>query len=122
MTLTLLRLMAAAAHTNEISPPPNGTSAPATKLRATFEMLPPDHEELVELSANLPLMEELAATTRGQVFTPDQAAELVEKLIAQTATVEHRVDRPFRKSWLTLLLILGLLSAEWGLRKWAGLP
>jgi len=101
---------------------PPGPDGRATKLRATFEMLPPDHEELVELSANLPLLEELAATTRGQVFTPDQAAELVEKLIAQTATVEHRVDRPFRKSWLTLLLILGLLSAEWGLRKWAGLP
>jgi len=71
---------------------------------------------------SLSLLEELAATTKGQVFTPDQAAELLEKLIAQTATVEHRVDRPFRKSWLTLIVILGLLSAEWGLRKWSGLP
>ncbi len=101
---------------------PPGPDGRATKLRSTFEMLPPDNEELVELSANLPLLEELAATTKGQVFTPDQAAELLEKLIAQTATVEHRVDRPFRKSWLTLIVILGLLSAEWGLRKWSGLP
>jgi hypothetical protein len=101
---------------------PPGPDGRATKLRATFDVLPPDNEELVELSANLPLLEELAATTKGQVFTPDQVAELLEKLATQSATVDHRVDRPFRKSWWTLIVILALLSAEWGLRKWSGLP
>ena len=100
---------------------PVGTDGRAEKLRSPFEVLPDDGEELLELSADYPLLEELATATGGKVYTPDTLDELVERLQNQTATVEHRTVRPFRQSWWTLGVILLLLSAEWGLRKWNGL-
>ena len=39
-----------------------------------------------------------------------------------TAVREEVVSRPARQSWWTLGLFVLLLAAEWGLRKWAGLP
>ncbi len=100
---------------------PVGTDGRAGKLRSLFEVLPADGEELLELSADYPLLEELATVTGGKVYTPETLDELVERLQTQTATVEHRTVRPVRQSWWTLVVILLLLSAEWGLRKWNGL-
>jgi hypothetical protein len=90
--------------------------------RSAFEVLPPDNEELTELSADMPLLEEIAKSTGGKVYTPDKVNELLEKLSAQVAKVESASRHPARKSWITLVVVLGLLAAEWGLRKWAGLP
>jgi hypothetical protein len=101
---------------------PPGPDGRATRLRSTFEVLPPDNEELVELSADLPLLEEIARTTGGKVYTPDKVRELIDQLAAKLATVETQTEYPARKSWLTLAVVLALLAAEWGLRKWAGLP
>ena len=101
---------------------PVGADGRATTLRSTFEVLPPDNEELVELSADMPLLDEIAKSTGGKVYTPDEVAELIEKLSAQVAKVEMNTEYPARKSWLTLVIVLALLSLEWGLRKWAGLP
>ena len=100
---------------------PVGTDGRAGKLRSPFEVLPADGEELLDLSADYPLLEELATATGGKVYTPETLDELVGRLQTQTATVEHRTVRPFRQSWWTLGVILLLLSAEWGLRKWNGL-
>lgn len=101
---------------------PVGPDGRATKLRSTFEVLPPDNEEVVELSADLPLLEELAAASGGKVYRPDEADALIEQLSGKVARVDTRTEYPARKSWLTLILVLALLAAEWGLRKWAGLP
>jgi hypothetical protein len=101
---------------------PVGADGRATRLRSTFEVLPPDNEELVELSADLPLLESIAKTTGGAVYTADKLKGLIDRLSAQKATVDMHTVHPARKSWLTLLLVLALLAAEWGLRKWAGLP
>ncbi len=100
---------------------PAGPDGRATKLRSPFEVLSDDQEELLDLSANFPLLEELATATGGKVYTPETIGELIERLQSETATVEYRTARPFRQSWWVLGLILGLLSAEWGLRKWNGL-
>jgi hypothetical protein len=43
-------------------------------------------------------------------------------LSKQTAVRESHVDRPLRMSWWILGAFLLLLTLEWGLRKWAGLP
>jgi hypothetical protein len=101
---------------------PVGPDGRATPLRSTFEVLPPDNEELVELSADLPVLDEIARATGGQVYTPDKVKELLDRLSAQTATVETNTEYPARRSWVTLALVLALLAVEWGLRKWAGLP
>ncbi len=101
---------------------PVGSDGQPSKLRSTFEVLPPDNEEVVELSADLPLLEEIAASSGGKVYQPDQMKELLSQLQAKVAKVDTRTEYPARKSWLTLILVLGLLAAEWGVRKWAGLP
>ena len=98
---------------------PDGRALP---LRSTFEVLPPDNEELVELSSDEPLLNAMADSSGGASYTPDRIDELIAKLTAQQATVERRAEYPARKSWLVLALVLAFLAAEWGLRKWAGLP
>jgi hypothetical protein len=100
-------------------PGPDGRFAP---LRSRFEVLPPENEELVDLGANLPLMEEMAEATGGRVYSIDEVDSLVEALSQQTAVRETRVDRPLRMSWWVLGAFLLMLSLEWALRKWAGLP
>jgi hypothetical protein len=101
---------------------PVGADGRQSKLRSTFEVLPPDNEEVVELSADLQLLEDLAAGSGGKVYQPDQVNELIKQLRSKAATVDTRTEHPARKSWLALILVLTLLAAEWGLRKWAGLP
>lgn len=101
---------------------PVGPDGRAAKLRSTFEVLPPDNEEVVELSADLPLLEEMAAASGGKVYRPEEVDRLIEQLSSQVARENTRTEYPARKSWLTLILVLALLAAEWSLRKWAGLP
>lgn len=101
---------------------PLGPDGQPTKLRSTFEVLPPDNEEVVELSADMPLLEELATGNGRKVYRPDQVKELIDQLKAKGATVDTRSEFPARKSWLTLFIVLTLLGVEWGVRKWVGLP
>ncbi len=95
--------------------------APA-KLRANFCVSAPEGEELVELATNWPLLEELAAKSGGQVFAPDAVAGLVEALTKRAVRHEERVENPLWQWWVTLVVVLGLLTLEWVGRKWAGLP
>jgi hypothetical protein len=100
-------------------PGPDGRSAP---LRARFEVLPPDGDEMVELSGNRELLEQIAAASGGQVYTPETLGELAETLTAKVATREEQVRRAARQSWWTLGLFVLLLTTEWVVRKWNGLP
>jgi hypothetical protein len=100
-------------------PGPDGRAAP---LRARFEVLPPDGEELAELSANRELLEQIATASGGKVYTPETLGELTEALTARAATREETVRLPARRSWWVLGLVAALLTAEWVLRKWSGLP
>jgi hypothetical protein len=100
-------------------PGPDGRAAP---LRARFEVLPPDGEELADLSANRELLEQIATASGGKVYTPETLGELVEALTAKAATREETVRLPARRSWWVLGLVAVLLTAEWVLRKWSGLP
>ncbi len=100
-------------------PGPDGRAAP---LRARFDVLPPDGDELVELSGNRELLEQVAAASGGKVYTPETLGELAEALTAQAATREEQARRLARRSWWVLGLVTLLLTAEWALRKWSGLP
>jgi hypothetical protein len=101
------------------SPGPDGR---ATPLRARFEVLPPDGAELVDLSADRVLLEQIAAASGGKVYAPETVAELSEMLASRAATREEQVRSPARQSWWLLGLVAALLTAEWVLRKWTGLP
>ena len=99
-----------------------GAEGQGTKPRATFTVTAPDSEEMVELSANLPLLEELAAKSGGKVFRPENAQELVDLLTQQAGVRWHHTETRLWEWWPTLALFLFLLTAEWLARKWAGLP
>ncbi len=101
---------------------PPGPDGRATKLRCPFEVAPPDNEELVDLAANLTLLEELAQAGNGKVHSIENAKDLIESLAAQSATREYFIERPLRQSWWVLGVFLAFLTLEWILRKWAGLP
>ncbi len=101
------------------APGPDGKPG---KLRAEFEVQPSDTSEMIELGTNLPLLKELAEKSGGKVFTPDQAEELLQLLAKQTATREYHTEIKLWQSWWTLAIFLMLLTIEWVVRKWAGLP
>ena len=91
-------------------------------LRATFQLLPPDSAEMIDLQTNWPLLEEMAAKSGGQVFTPEDAADLVAKLAAQAIPTSEHQEKPLWQWWVILVLVVALLTGEWIGRKWAGLP
>jgi len=106
---------------DKLQGPPGPDGRPA-KLRATFTVAPPEGEEMVELATNWPLLEELAAKSGGRVFTPENATELAELLTRRSVTRQQHTENPLWQWWLTLVLLLALLTVEWVGRKLAGLP
>ena len=102
--------------------PPAGPEGQRGKLRATFSVSPPDTAELVELATNRPLLDDLAQRSGGQVFEPEDAGQLVERLQKALAVRQYRSEtRLWRSAW-TLVLFLLLLTGEWVTRKLSGLP
>lgn len=92
------------------------------KLRAHVQVLPADTGEMLDLSTNWLLMEDLATRSGGKVFPAERANELIELLQSRSATREYAVEQKMWQSWWTLLLFIVLLSLEWVARKFAGLP
>jgi hypothetical protein len=107
---------------DKVNAPAGVDGDPTKKLRATFGVTPPDGEEMVELATNYPLLEELAAKSGGQVFAPEDTAGLVEALTKRVVTREERAENRLWQWWVTLVLVLSLLTVEWVGRKLAGLP
>jgi hypothetical protein len=91
-------------------------------LRAGFTVVPPDSREMVDLETRWPLLEEVAARSGGKVYAPEEAAELVQRLVSQAvAHAEHHEQRLWQW-WVMLAVVVGLLTVEWAGRKLAGLP
>jgi hypothetical protein len=79
--------------------------------------------ELDNASADTALLESLAAMTGGQVEAPEQLRQLVQRLTHQTARVDvqQETKKTFWDTWPFFLVLVGLLTAEWYLRKRWGL-
>lgn len=92
------------------------------KLRAHFQVLPADTGETLDLGTNWVMMEDIAARSGGKVFPAERSGELIELLQSRSATREYAVEQKMWQSWWTLILFVVLLSLEWVVRKFAGLP
>jgi hypothetical protein len=102
---------------------PAAAGKPREPLRANFTLLPPESREMLNLQTDWPLLEQLAAKSGGnRVFTPEDAAELVELLAKQSVPVTEHHEQRLWQWWVLLVLVVSLLTAEWVGRKWAGLP
>ena len=79
--------------------------------------------ELDNASADTALLESLAATTGGQSQAPEQLNALLQRLASQSTRldVQQETKKTFWDTWPFFLVLVGLLTTEWYLRKRWGL-
>lgn len=84
------------------------------------------HDPIAELTADLKpagdWMERLASATGGEVLSLNDLHLLPEKLRGKNMPVMDRVVEPLWHGAVVFLLLIGLMTAEWALRRKAGLP
>ncbi len=89
---------------------------------APLEVAARDTPERVELAAARDPLDRLAAATGGRVFLDTDADLLPPLLKSRTRPVERTEETPLWDHPGTLVLFFAILTAEWILRKRAGLP
>jgi len=93
---------------------------------ATFTVSPSPQRELRDLSANWPLLEELARKSNGQFFTAENVEQVVALLARQITVREQRTEQRIWQDsppvWWVLAILLLLVTVEWVVRKMVGLP
>ena len=79
-------------------------------------------EEFASLVPNRGLLEQIARTTGGEVVPASKLDDWVNHLAARPAPVMEPWSRPLWNLPALFALAMGCLVAEWGLRRWKGLP
>lgn len=79
-------------------------------------------EEFRSLTPNVALMEEIARKTGGQVVEADKLGALAARLPQLKAPVMETWSYPAWHTPLMFIFALACLLAEWGLRRWKGMP
>jgi uncharacterized membrane protein len=82
----------------------------------------PDAEEFRSLQPNLALLESIARKTGGELVTMDDLEKFVRRLPDRRAPVTEATSFPLWHRPEVLLLVIGCFLAEWGIRRWKGLP
>jgi uncharacterized membrane protein len=90
--------------------------------RTTGWTAEPAADEFRTLAPNRTLLERIANDTGGEVIELDALDEFVEELPNRKVPITEPVIYPVWHRWTMLLLVVGLLVGEWGLRRWKGLP
>ncbi len=81
----------------------------------------PGDAEYIETTRQMPALQRIADETGGRAYTPDTAAKLIEDIQYTGRGVTTVEERELWNAPIVLLLLLGLLSAEWGYRRAVGL-
>jgi uncharacterized membrane protein len=79
-------------------------------------------EEFRSLTPNLPLMEEIARRTGGRVVAAEELERFVRHLPELRAPVMETWSYPAWHTPAVFAFALACLLAEWGLRRWKGMP
>ena len=105
----------------EVSVRASGYSDSALKARSQFVVLPPESGEMTLTAANEPLLSEMAAASGGVSLREEEMYRLPELLspLSHGRVVES--DTLIWQSYWWFMTIVILLTAEWLLRKRAGL-
>ena len=82
----------------------------------------PSADEFRRISVDRAALETLAAATGGEVVSRENLSEFVESLPSRKAPVMESWSTPLWHSPWILLIAIGCLAGEWGLRRWRGLP
>ena len=81
----------------------------------------PETEEFRELTGNHALLERLAKESGGEVLTLDGLDRFVSSLPNRKIPQVETWSYPLWHQWQVLVLAIGCLVGEWGLRRWKGL-
>jgi hypothetical protein len=81
----------------------------------------PSREEYFDAGRRTGLLQRLAEETGGRFYTPESAADLPEDIQFTGAGVTITEERDLWDMPIILILLLGLLGAEWGIRRVRGL-
>ncbi len=98
---------------------------PTGPLQASFTVSPPESAEMTDLSLNRPLLEELASKSGGKVYTPEDVQGLVKTLQAKSTPQTEHSEGPAWQGWTGWAIfgvVVFLLTMEWVIRKFSGLP
>ena len=99
-----------------------GTSASVGQLSATSHILVSDLDrEFYGAAQNSDLLKRIATETGGKYYTPATAQSLLDDLTYRQTAYSERVTKDLWDMPINFMLIVGLLSAEWFLRKREGL-
>ena len=78
--------------------------------------------ELADVSANIELLEQIAAASGGKLLSPDELSELPALLATPANSVTDVEEFKLWDHWLVLAIFAVLVTAEWIVRKLHGLP
>ena len=78
--------------------------------------------ELSETTLNRPLLETIAELSGGRVVEPKELGDLAGMILTGDETRWELRETTLWDHWLLLILLGGMLTAEWVLRRGAGLP
>ncbi len=81
----------------------------------------PGDAEYVETTRQMTALQRIADDTGGRAYTPETAARLIEDVQYTGRGVTTVEERELWNAPIVLLLLVGLLSAEWGYRRALGL-
>ncbi|HEY3394972.1 MAG TPA: hypothetical protein VGK58_19865 [Lacipirellulaceae bacterium] len=96
-------------------------SADKNQAKATITITAGDSIEMLNTHCNLPLLEQIAHLTGGQVIPPTAISEVLQ-LVSFTPEVNETIQRtPLWNRWSNLFIVLGCLFTEWIVRKAKGL-
>ena len=99
-----------------------GSSTSLGTLNANANMLVSDlNREYYSAAQNSDLLKRISAETGGKYYTPAEAQSLLDDLIYRQTPYSERVTKDLWDMPVNFMLIIGLLSAEWFLRKREGL-
>lgn len=82
----------------------------------------PAADEFRSLKPNRALMEALARRTGGEVVKLEDLDKFVRQLPQRHAPITETWTNPLWQNPLVFLFVLGCFVAEWGIRRWKGLP